>query len=121
MTKIFVLHLCLLIVAFGFVNGSYEKEKIGIFELEKGGLSLKVTNWGASIVSLVLPDKNGMTNFFLLKLIFLKCCFIYAMFLNLVGFLFNLCLGKLGDIVLGYDSIKEYTVSNLSFLVQRLT
>lgn len=68
MTKIFVLLLCLLIVAFGFVNGSDEKEKVGIFELKKGGLSLKVTNWGASIVSLVLPDKNGMTNIFSLQI-----------------------------------------------------
>ncbi|PNX99533.1 aldose 1-epimerase-like protein, partial [Trifolium pratense] len=76
MTKIFVLLLCLIVVAFGFVNGSVdEKEKIGIFELKKGEISLKVTNWGASIVSLVLPDKNG----------------------------------KFGDVVLGYDSIKEYT------------
>lgn len=60
MTKIFVLLLCLLLAASaGFVNGSVHKEKIGIFELKKGHLSLKVTNWGASIVSLVLPDKNG--------------------------------------------------------------
>lgn len=81
MTKIFVLLLCLLIVAFGFVNGYDEKEKLGIFELKKGGLSLKVTNWGASIVSLVLPDKNG----------------------------------KLADIVLGYDSIKEYTNDSTYF------
>jgi len=30
-----------------------------------------------------------------------------------VWFLCYLCLGKLGDIVLGYDSIKEYTVSDI--------
>lgn len=65
MKKIFVLLLCLLhLASFGFVNGSLvEKEKIGIFELKKGDISLKVTNWGASIMSLVIPDKNGMTTF----------------------------------------------------------
>jgi aldose 1-epimerase len=63
MTKIFVL-LCLLFLAVsGFVNGSiHKKEKnddIKLFELKKGDLTLKVTNWGATLVSLVLPDKNG--------------------------------------------------------------
>ncbi|KAJ6369984.1 hypothetical protein OIU76_028280 [Salix suchowensis] len=34
-------------------------EEIGIYELKKGNLSMKLTNYGARIVSLVLPDKNG--------------------------------------------------------------
>ncbi|KAK2419872.1 galactose mutarotase [Trifolium repens] len=63
----------------GFVNGSIKKEKnyddIKLFELKKGDLTLKVTNWGATLVSLILPDKNG----------------------------------KLGDIVLGYDTPTAYT------------
>jgi aldose 1-epimerase len=63
MTKIFML-LCLLFLAsVGFVNGSIKKEKnyddIKLFELKKGDLTLKVTNWGATLVSLILPDKNG--------------------------------------------------------------
>lgn len=64
MTKIFfVLLLCLIIASSsGFVNCSdvEKEEKIGIFELKKGDLSLRVTNWGASILSLVIPDKNGI-------------------------------------------------------------
>jgi hypothetical protein len=94
MAKIIVLLLCLVVVAFGFVNGSVdEKEKIGIFELKKGEISLKVTNWGASIVSLVLPDKNGMnkclySNLFLLSI----CCFINAMSFNLCVFLYVICV-----------------------------
>lgn len=60
MSKIFEVVVCLFIVGFGFGNGSVEKEEIGIFELKKGEVSLKVTNWGASIVSLVLPDNKGM-------------------------------------------------------------
>ena len=35
-------------------------EEIGMYELKKGNLSMKLTNYGARIVSLVLPDKNGM-------------------------------------------------------------
>jgi hypothetical protein len=94
MSKIYLLLLCLLVVAFGFVNGSVdEKEKIGIFELKKGEISLKVTNWGASIVSLVLPDKNGMnkclySNLFLLSI----CFFINAISFNLSVFLYVICV-----------------------------
>lgn len=38
-----------------FVSGS----KLGIFEIKKGDFSVKVTNYGARIVSVILPDKNG--------------------------------------------------------------
>lgn len=75
MTKIFVLLFLFFLAASGFVNGSVKKDPLRIFELKKGDLSIKVTNWGATLVSLVLPDKNG----------------------------------KLGDVVLGYDSLKDYT------------
>ncbi|KAF8106222.1 hypothetical protein N665_0145s0036 [Sinapis alba] len=36
-----------------------EKENIGLHELKKGNLTVKFTNWGASIMSLHFPDKNG--------------------------------------------------------------
>ncbi|ESQ41484.1 hypothetical protein EUTSA_v10013324mg [Eutrema salsugineum] len=36
-----------------------EKENIGLYELKKGNLTVKFTNWGASIMSLHFPDKNG--------------------------------------------------------------
>ncbi|KAF9625403.1 hypothetical protein IFM89_022388 [Coptis chinensis] len=48
--------------------------KVKFYELKKGNLSVKFTNIGASIASLILPDRNG----------------------------------KLADVVLGYDSVKEY-------------
>lgn len=74
MAKVTVL-LCFCILAvFGSVNAHTEKKKIGIYELKRGDMSLKFTNWGATLVSFVLPDKNG----------------------------------KLIDIVLGYDTIKQY-------------
>ncbi|GFP79251.1 aldose 1-epimerase [Phtheirospermum japonicum] len=66
--------LLFIALAFGvFVNGS-ENDGLGIYEIKKGNFSLKVTNYGARIVSVVLPDKNG----------------------------------KLADVVLGYDTAKEY-------------
>ncbi|KAK8592901.1 hypothetical protein V6N13_043474 [Hibiscus sabdariffa] len=63
-----------IIVAYAIANGSATMEKVGIYELKKGDMSVKFTNWGATIVSVILPDKYG----------------------------------KLGDIALGYDSVKEY-------------
>ena len=122
MTKIFVPLLCLLfLAASGFVNGSVKKEKIGIFELKKGDLSLKVTNWGASILSLVLPDKHGMLSLlfktsnvasFVISNIFFSPLYLHY-FSKFCFFHCDLSSGKLGDVVLGYDSIKDYTVSLL--------
>ncbi|XP_028806449.1 aldose 1-epimerase-like [Neltuma alba] len=74
MDKSFLVLCFLLLADSGFVFGYDKKQNVGVFELKKGDISLKVSNWGASIISLVLPDKNG----------------------------------KLGDVVLGYDSIKDY-------------
>jgi aldose 1-epimerase len=74
MAKIILLCCLILLAAFGVVNGSTKEQEIGFYLLKKGDISVNFTNWGASIVSLFLPDKHG----------------------------------KLADVVLGYDSIKEY-------------
>ncbi|KAL0332053.1 UNVERIFIED_CONTAM: Aldose 1-epimerase [Sesamum calycinum] len=72
MSKISIL-FCFIVLAFGIsANGS--ENGLGIYEIKKGDFSVKVTNYGARILSVVLPDKNG----------------------------------KLADVVLGYDTIKEY-------------
>ncbi|KAH7652616.1 aldose 1-epimerase protein [Dioscorea alata] len=39
-------------------NGSSRK-MVGIYELKKGDFSVKVTNWGATIISVVFPDSKG--------------------------------------------------------------
>ncbi|XP_021905394.1 aldose 1-epimerase-like [Carica papaya] len=52
-----------------------------IYELKNGDLSVKFTNWGATIMSLTLPDKHG----------------------------------KLGDVVLGYDKVKNYKKDTVYF------
>ncbi|KAI4353099.1 hypothetical protein L6164_002073 [Bauhinia variegata] len=59
MTKISLVLSFLFLAASGFAYGSVKKEDIKVFDLKKGDISLKVTNYGATILSLVLPDKNG--------------------------------------------------------------
>lgn len=63
MVKLPLLLSFLGLVAFGFVHGSLAKENIGTFELKKGNFSVKFTNWGATIVSVIVPDKNGNFSF----------------------------------------------------------
>lgn len=37
-------------------------EKVGdIYELKKGDFSVKLTNYGATVLSVLLPDKNGLS------------------------------------------------------------
>ncbi|KAI4351611.1 hypothetical protein L6164_005955 [Bauhinia variegata] len=59
MTKTLLLLCFLSLAASGFAHGSIKKGDIKVFELKKGDISLKVTNYGATILSLILPDKNG--------------------------------------------------------------
>ncbi|XP_020577105.1 aldose 1-epimerase-like [Phalaenopsis equestris] len=35
------------------------KKTVGIYELKKGNFSVKITNWGATILSVILPDSYG--------------------------------------------------------------
>ncbi|XP_059294003.1 uncharacterized protein LOC132047116 [Lycium ferocissimum] len=69
----FMLHL--------WTAASVTENKIGIYEIKKGDFSVKVTNYGARIISVLLPDKHG----------------------------------KVGDVVLGYDTIEEYKNDTSSF------
>ncbi|XP_019225028.1 PREDICTED: aldose 1-epimerase-like isoform X2 [Nicotiana attenuata] len=70
---LFILHLC--------AAASVRGHNIGIYEIKKGDFSVKVTNFGARIISVLLPDKYG----------------------------------KIGDVVLGYDTIEEYKNDTSSF------
>ncbi|KAL2499968.1 Galactose mutarotase-like superfamily protein [Abeliophyllum distichum] len=64
---------CFIILLFGIsVNGV--EEEVKIYELKKNNFSIKLTNFGARIISVILPDNRG----------------------------------KLGDVVLGYDTLDEY-------------
>ncbi|KAI4965681.1 hypothetical protein ZWY2020_051136 [Hordeum vulgare] len=47
-------------VALGLPGGAAAERKIvGIYELKKGDFSIKVTNWGATLMSVILPDSRG--------------------------------------------------------------
>ncbi|KAM3707397.1 hypothetical protein ACB098_02G023800 [Castanea mollissima] len=81
MAKIPILFCFIILIAFEFVHCHVAHEKIGIYELKNGNFSAKFTNWGASLVSLIVPDKNG----------------------------------QLADVVLGYDSVKDYIKSSSPF------
>jgi hypothetical protein len=44
------------------------KGTLGFYELRRGEFSMVVTNWGATILSVRLPDKTGTCNRFVLLL-----------------------------------------------------
>ncbi|KAG8082131.1 hypothetical protein GUJ93_ZPchr0014g47590 [Zizania palustris] len=50
-----------LVAAAGGVAGAAESKAatVGVYELKKGDFSVKVTNWGAVIMSVILPDSRG--------------------------------------------------------------
>eukprot|EP00262_Sarcandra_glabra_P007847 TRINITY_DN20899_c0_g1_i1.p1 TRINITY_DN20899_c0_g1~~TRINITY_DN20899_c0_g1_i1.p1 ORF type:complete len:394 (-),score=47.80 TRINITY_DN20899_c0_g1_i1:31-1113(-) len=60
MAKIHVF-LCVLVFAFCFVGVSTAKSKdyVGIYELRKGDFTVKLTNWGATVISVIVPDSKG--------------------------------------------------------------
>lgn len=35
------------------------EKKIEFFQLQKGDLSVNITNYGATVLNVILPDKNG--------------------------------------------------------------
>lgn len=80
MSKVYVF-FCFFVLALGVSANGSRNHGLGIYEIKKGDFSLKVTNYGARIVSVVVPDKNG----------------------------------KLADVVLGYDTAKEYKNDTSSF------
>lgn len=90
--------LCFLFLAFGNLSNASRNGGLAMYEIKKGDFSLKVTNYGARIASLVLPDKHGQF-FFFSWVICLKDSNFFLVF-----------IGKLGDIVLGYDTAEEFKV-----------
>ncbi|XP_015067461.1 aldose 1-epimerase isoform X1 [Solanum pennellii] len=40
-------------------NSCKATEEIKVYELKKGDFSVKITNYGATVLSVILPDKNG--------------------------------------------------------------
>lgn len=63
MAKILPLIFLLVVATIGFSNG----HEVGIFELKRGDFSIQLTNYGATILSVILPDKNGSFLFLFLR------------------------------------------------------
>lgn len=69
-------------------------------------MRVNLTNYGASIVAVYVPDKHGLSCFIFFHIydpLFHINTYITFFFL----FTF---LGKVADVVLGYDSIEQYEV-----------
>ncbi|XP_010256788.1 PREDICTED: aldose 1-epimerase-like [Nelumbo nucifera] len=49
---------CFVFAAFALINIS-SAHGVKVYEIKKGNFSVKLTNWGATILSVVVPDKNG--------------------------------------------------------------
>ncbi|XP_062225820.1 uncharacterized protein LOC133924343 [Phragmites australis] len=52
--------LCLAVLGSAGAANAAGRKTVGVYELKKGDFSVKVTNWGATITSVVLPDSRGI-------------------------------------------------------------
>lgn len=62
MAKIHVL-FGLFLLSFALVNvaiATPTRKYVGVYELKKGNFSVKITNWGARVISVILPDSKGL-------------------------------------------------------------
>jgi aldose 1-epimerase len=57
---VFLALLCL--TAFALAGGVDARKMVGVYELKKGDFSVKISNWGATIMSIVTPDSKGTQN-----------------------------------------------------------
>lgn len=51
--------LCLCSSGNNVMAAAEGKQMVGVYELRKGDFSVKVTNWGATLMSVILPDSKG--------------------------------------------------------------
>ncbi|XP_020146550.1 uncharacterized protein [Aegilops tauschii subsp. strangulata] len=49
--------LCLAVLA--LAGGADARKLVGVYELKRGDFSIKMTNWGATIMSILVPDSKG--------------------------------------------------------------
>ncbi|CAL5016569.1 unnamed protein product [Urochloa decumbens] len=57
--ELFLALMC--VAASALDGGASARTMVGVYELKKGDFSVKVTNWGATIMSVILPDSRGRT------------------------------------------------------------
>lgn len=93
----------------------HSKNTPEIFELNNGSMQVKISNYGATITSLSVPDKNGsFSSSFLCRS---PLCFTFLQIPITWSslFVFSSIQGKLADVVLGFDSVDPYVVIFLEF------
>ncbi|KAL6634612.1 hypothetical protein ACP70R_027283 [Stipagrostis hirtigluma subsp. patula] len=56
-----VLAVCLAALCLCLPGGAAaaERKAVGVYELKRGDFSIRVTNWGATLMSVILPDSRG--------------------------------------------------------------
>jgi len=59
--ELFLALLCVVVASAPAANAAGARKTVGVYELKKGDFSVKVTNWGATIMSVVVPDSRGTT------------------------------------------------------------
>jgi aldose 1-epimerase len=77
---VFLALMCL--VAPSLAGGTEAKKMVGVYVLKKGNFSVKMTNWGATVMSIILPDSKGTMN---------KLCFFFFIRTNYVSTLRKSC------------------------------
>lgn len=99
----------LLLLCLALAGGTDAARKtVGAYRLrnKKGDFSIKVTNWGATLMSVIVPDSKGMASTAPGASNPSICV---TTFCEQDGICF-LAVGNLADVVLGYDKLAQYVV-----------
>jgi hypothetical protein len=86
------------VVASALAGGAGARKTVGEYVLRKGDFSVKITNWGATMMSVVLPDSKGtvmsplLSFFSLWRLCTCVCWSEFAVLVFLQGIWLMLCL-----------------------------
>lgn len=101
--------LGLLCIAFSLSLVDARKE-VGVYEIKKGDFSIKLTNWGATVISVMLPDSQGLDfNYVGLFSLIYSQGFHSFIFFFCDAFLYAYA-GTLDDVVLGFDT--DHTIAS---------
>ncbi|KAF8703330.1 hypothetical protein HU200_032128 [Digitaria exilis] len=67
--ELFLAALCVVVASttLALAASAGARKTVGVYELKKGDFSVKVTNWGATIMSVVLPDSRGNVSVLLVR------------------------------------------------------
>jgi aldose 1-epimerase len=57
--ELFLAALFVVVMASALAVNAEARKVVGVYELKKGDFTVKVTNWGATIMSVILPDSKG--------------------------------------------------------------